>query len=168
MESFDDTPLDGLHDPAAWWTAYLRAVVPPTLELFARHGVVIEAHLQNCLIAVDATGTPVQALFRDAEGVKLLPEVSRAAGWERLVYCLVVNHLVEIAEALCERHPDLDPWPAVRTAFERQSLRLDLPEATALLTAPTLPGKTNLLLRWTGADGADARYLPLPNPLRAR
>ncbi|WP_330286882.1 IucA/IucC family protein [Streptomyces sp. NBC_00576] len=168
VESFDDTPLDGLHDPAAWWTAYLRAVVPPTLELFARHGVVIEAHLQNCLIAVDATGTPVQALFRDAEGVKLLPEVSRAAGWERLVYCLVVNHLVEIAEALCERHPDLDPWPAVRTAFERQSLRLDLPEATALLTAPTLPGKTNLLLRWTGADGADARYLPLPNPLRAR
>lgn len=168
VEGSDGTPLDGLRDPAAWWTAYLRAVVPPALELFARHGVVIEAHLQNCLIAVDAAGTPVQALFRDAEGVKLLPEVSRAAGWERLVYCLVVNHLVEIAEALRERHPDLDPWPAVRTEFERQGRRLHLPEAAALRTAPTLPGKTNLLLRWTGADGADARYLPLPNPLRVR
>ncbi|MDQ0937164.1 IucA/IucC family protein [Streptomyces turgidiscabies] len=166
VEGFDGTPLDGLTEPAAWWTAYLRAVVPPALELFARHGVVVEAHLQNCVIAVDGNRTPVQALFRDAEGVKLLPEVSRAAGWERLMYCLVVNHLVEIAEALRERHPDLDPWPAVRTEFERQSRRLDLPEAAALLTASTLPGKTNLLLRWTGADGADARYLPLPNPLR--
>nr|WP_229695195.1 IucA/IucC family protein [Streptomyces lacrimifluminis] len=167
VEGFPGTPLDGLGDPVGWWTAYLRAVVPPALELFARHGVVIEAHLQNCLIAVDAARTPVQALFRDAEGVKLLPEVSRAAGWERLVYCLVVNHLVEVAETLRERHPDLDPWPAVRDEFGRESRRLDLPEAAALLTAPTLPGKTNLLLRWTGADGADARYLPLPNPLRA-
>ncbi|MCZ9336461.1 ferric iron reductase, partial [Streptomyces sp. TRM76130] len=69
------------------------------------HGVVLEAHLQNTLVAVDAHGTPVQALFRDAEGVKLLPEVSRRAGWERLVYCLVVNHLTEIAGALAERHP---------------------------------------------------------------
>jgi siderophore synthetase component len=103
----------------------------------------------------------VQALFRDAEGVKLLPDVTRAAGWERLVYTLVVNHLVEIAGALAEHHPGLDPWPAARREFARH----DLPETTALLTAPTLPGKTNLLLRWTGADGADARYLPLPNPL---
>lgn len=36
-----------------------------------------------------------------------------------------------------------------------------------LLRSPTLPGKTNLLLRWTGADGAAARYRPVPNPLRA-
>jgi siderophore synthetase component len=102
--------------------------------------------------------------------VKLLPDatrassptpVSREAGWERLVYCLVVNHLTEIAAALAEHHPGLDPWPAVRHELARHGL----PEATALLTAPTLPGKTNLLLRWTGADGADARYRPLPNPL---
>nr|WP_105970184.1 IucA/IucC family protein [Streptomyces geranii] len=161
VEGFDGNPLDGLTDPAAWWTAYLRCAVPPVVELFARHGVVIEAHLQNCLIAVDAHGTPVQALYRDAEGVKLLPDVTRAAGWERLVYCLVVNHLTEVAEVLRERHPGFDPWQAVR----RELSRHDLPEAAALLASPTLPGKTNLLLRWTGADGADARYLPLRNPL---
>lgn len=40
-----------------------------------------------------------------------------------------------------------------------------LPEIADLLSSPTLPGKTNLLLRWTGADGADARYVPLPSPL---
>ncbi len=161
VEGFPGSPLDGAEDPAAWWEAYLAQVVPPALAAFADHGVVLEAHLQNALVAVDAHGTPVQALFRDAEGVKLLPEVSREAGWERLVYCLVVNHLCEVAGALAERHAGLDPWPAVR----RELSRHDLPEIAALLASPTLPGKTNLLLRWTGADGADARYLPLPNPL---
>lgn len=160
-EGFEGSPLDAVTDPEAWWEAYLRAVVPPALTVFAEHGVVLEAHLQNTLVAVDAAGVPVQALFRDAEGVKLLTDVERAAGWERLVYCLVVNHLVEIAAVLVERHPGLDPWPAAR----RELTRHGLPEADALLTAPTLPAKTNLLLRWTGADGADARYLPLPNPL---
>jgi siderophore synthetase component len=161
VEGFEGSPLDATADPAAWWEAYLGVVVPPALAAFADHGVVLEAHLQNTLVAVDADGTPVQALFRDAEGVKLLADVPRAAGWERLVYCLVVNHLCEVAAALAERHPGFAPWPAAR----RELARHDLPEVAALLTAPTLPGKTNLLLRWTGADGADARYLPLPNPL---
>ncbi|MFJ4836390.1 IucA/IucC family protein [Streptomyces sp. NPDC088747] len=161
VEGFDGSPFDGLTDPADWWTAYLRAVVPPVIEAFARHGVVVEAHLQNTVVAVDADGRPVQALFRDAEGVKLLADVDRAAGWERLVYCLVVNNLTELAALLAERHPGWDPWPAVRTELACH----DLPEIPELLSSPTLPGKTNLLLRWTEADGADARYVPLPNPL---
>ncbi len=159
-EGFDGSPLAATPDPGGWWTAYLRAVVPPALTAFAE-GVVLEAHAQNTLIAVDSDGTPVRALYRDAEGVKLLTDVDRPAGWERLVYTLVVNHLAETAAALAEHHPGFAPWPAVREEFARH----DLPEARALLSAPTLPGKTNLLLRWTGADGADARYLPLPNPL---
>jgi siderophore synthetase component len=161
VEGFDGSPLDGPIDPDGWWEAYLRHVVPPVLHAFARHGVVVEAHLQNCLVAVDAAGLPVQALFRDAEGVKLLPEVPRTAGWERLVYCLVVNHLSEVAALLAERHPGTDPWPAVR----RELARHGIPEAAALLTAPAVPGKTNLLLRWTRADGAAARYRQMPNPL---
>ncbi|MFE6522681.1 IucA/IucC family protein [Streptomyces sp. NPDC057794] len=162
VEGFDGNPLDRVTDPEAWWEAYLAHAVPPVLAAFAGHGVVVEAHLQNTLVAVDADGMPVQVLYRDAEGVKLLPDVGRAAGWERLVYCLVVNHLTEIAGALAERRPGFDPWPAAR----RELARHDLPEIPALLASPTLPAKTNLLLRWTGADGADARYLPLPNPLR--
>ncbi|MCT7353374.1 IucA/IucC family siderophore biosynthesis protein [Streptomyces sp. 15-116A] len=174
VEGFDGDPLAAADDPDVWWEAYLKEVVPPVLAAFAGHGVVLEAHLQNTLVAVDASGLPVQVLFRDAEGVKLLPhaagaarvpEVSREAGWERLVYCLVVNHLAEIAAALAELRPGFDPWPALRNQLARHAR--DVPEAAALLTAPTLPGKTNLLLRWTGADGAAARYRPLPNPLRA-
>ncbi|MGP3689929.1 IucA/IucC family protein [Streptomyces sp. IBSNAI002] len=167
-EGYAGSPLDLAADPAAWWRAYLRQVVPPVLELFARHGVVLEAHLQNTVIAVDAAGMPVQALFRDAEGVRLLPDPERGAAWQRLVYCLVVNNLAEIAGALGERHPDISGlvWPAVREEFLRYDAERGLPEIAELLAAPALPAKTNLLLRWTRADGADARYLPLPNPLR--
>lgn len=167
-EGWPGSPLETAADPAAWWRAYLRQVVPPVLELFARHGVVLEAHLQNCLVAVDTAGLPVQALFRDAEGVKLLPATDRAAAWQRLVYCLVVNHLAEIAGALADRYPDISPlvWPAVREELLRYDALRGLPEIAGLLAAETLPAKTNLLLRWTRADGADARYLPLPNPLR--
>ncbi|MGW0710068.1 IucA/IucC family protein [Streptomyces sp. NPDC002643] len=160
-EAFRGNPLARTADPEAWWRAYLRAVVPPALDAFRRHGVVLEAHLQNTVVACDPTGTPVQVLYRDAEGVKLLPDVTRETGWERLRYCLIVNNLLEIASALIEHHPRVDPWPAVRAELERHR---DLPEVEDLLNSPTLPGKTNLLLRWTAADGADARYLPLPNP----
>ncbi|MFD7258674.1 IucA/IucC family protein [Streptomyces sp. NPDC059874] len=168
-EGYPGSPLADTDDPAAWWRAYLRQVVPPVLELFDRHGVVLEAHLQNTLVAVDAAGMPAQALFRDAEGVKLLPDLPRAAAWQRLVYCLVVNNLTEIAAELAAHHPRTAPrlWPAAREEFLHYAATHDLPEITDLLTAPYLPGKTNLLLRWTQADGADARYIPLPNPLRA-
>ncbi|MEU6310997.1 IucA/IucC family protein [Streptomyces sp. NPDC047014] len=166
-EGYPGSPPAGAADPLRWWRAYLRQVVPPVLELFARHGVVLEAHLQNTLVAVDAEGMPVQALFRDAEGVKLLSELAREDAWQRLVYCLVVNNLTEIAGALAGRYPDISPflWPAVREELLRYRDTRGLPEITALLSAPDLPAKTNLLLRWTRADGADARYQPLPNPL---
>lgn len=167
-EGYPDSPLAATADPAGWWRAYLRQVVPPVLHLFARHGVVLEAHLQNTLVAVDAAGLPAQALFRDAEGVKLLPDPDREAAWQRLVYCLVVNHLTEVAGALAQSHPEAagSLWPAARAEFLRFDAAHGLPEIAALLAAPSLPAKTNLLLRWTRADGADARYLPLPNPLR--
>ncbi|MFD7627018.1 IucA/IucC family protein [Streptomyces sp. NPDC059851] len=167
-EGYADSPLTRTGDPAGWWRAYVRQVVPPVLELFARHGAVLEAHLQNSLVAFDGDGMPVQALFRDAEGVKLLPEPDRAAAWQRLVYCLVVNHLAEVAGALAEAHPAVADmvWPAARQEFLRYDAERGLPEVAELLAAPALPAKTNLLLRWTRADGADARYIPLPNPLR--
>lgn len=167
-EGYPGSPLAATADPAGWWRAYLRQVVPPVLHLFARHGVVLEAHVQNTLVAVDARGVPVQALFRDAEGVKLLPDLDREAAWQRLVYCLVVNHLTEVAGALAQSHPEAagELWPAARAEFRRFGAAHDLPEIAALLATPSLPAKTNLLLRWTRADGADSRYLPLSNPLR--
>jgi siderophore synthetase component len=185
-EGFNGSPLEGLADPERaleWWRSYVEQVVPPVLHAFFQHGVVLECHLQNVLVAMDADGLPVRAVFRDHEGVKLLtqrhaellasmgpdvptPGVDAGYGWDRLVYCLVTNHLLEIAGAVAEQCPASGRllWPTAREVFSRYA---DHPEVRDLLAAPTVPAKTNLLLRWTGADGADSTYTPLPNPLRA-
>ncbi|MEK8170242.1 IucA/IucC family C-terminal-domain containing protein [Streptomyces sp. M19] len=66
-------------------------------------------------------------LFRDLEGTKLLPDRHAAAlaalpeavarlltyaperGWDRVVYCLLVNHLAEMLAALADLHPGWSP-----------------------------------------------------------
>ncbi|MFF1508441.1 IucA/IucC family protein [Streptomyces sp. NPDC058326] len=166
-EGFPGNPLDRVDDPLPWWSAYLRCVVAPVLEAFARFGVVVECHLQNTLVAVDAQGAPVQAVFRDAEGAKTVPPMPRAAAWRRLVYCLVVNNLSEIAGALTHRFPGSGPalWALARAEFERGGRLRALPDVEGLLDSPTLPGKANLLSRWIGAEATAPHYLPVPNPL---
>jgi siderophore synthetase component len=176
-EGFPGNPLDDLTaDQAfAWWRRYVELLAPSALDALREHGVVLECHLQNVLVAVDADGRPGQVLFRDHEGIKLTadrhaallsrfgpdvptPGVSPDKGRDRLLYCLVVNNLSEIAGAIASRHPSLaaELWPAAR--------RL-LADHGDLLDVPHIPGKTNLLLRWLDADGGDSTYTPLPNPL---
>ncbi|MFC5720830.1 IucA/IucC family protein [Streptomyces gamaensis] len=166
-EGFEGNPLDRLTDPLPWWSAYLGRVVPPVLDAYARHGVAVECHLQNTLIAVDPSGHPVQAVFRDTEGAKAVPATPREAAWRRLVYCLVVNNLTEIAHVLAHRFPRAAEclWPAARREFRRCAKEHGLPEIEALLAAATVPCKANLLSRWIDADGTDPRYVPVPNPL---
>ncbi|MEV5709447.1 IucA/IucC family protein [Actinoallomurus sp. NPDC052274] len=174
----------------AWWDAYVGHVVPPVLHAYLRHGVVLEPHLQNVLIAVDGDGTPVRAVFRDLEGTKLLPgpwkgflaelpePVARALtyepeqGWNRVVYCLFVNHLAEVAAALADRWPSLEPalWRVVRRHVTRCAE--DTPADTdgaarlrALLAGVPLPAKANLRTRWARDADRQATYVPVPNPL---
>ena len=182
-EGFTGSPLDGLTPERAleWWRRYVEQVVPPVLHAYFRHGVVLECHLQNVLVAMDADGLPGSAVFRDHEGVKLVserhgpllaslgpdvptPGVPAGYGWQRLVYCLVTNHLLEIAGAVAVRQPGLaeELWPSARTVFADFG---DRPELRELLSAPYIPAKTNLLLRWLDADGGDSSYTPLRNPL---
>ena len=182
-EGFPGSPLDGRTPEQAleWWRRYVEQVVPPVLHAYLRHGVVLECHLQNVLVGMDRDGYPGTAVFRDHEGVKLVaerhgallaglgpdvptPGLPAARGWQRLVYCLVTNNLLEIAGAVTERHPELagDLWPRARQVFARWD---DRPEVRELLGSPTVPAKTNLLLRWLAADGGDSAYIPLANPL---
>jgi siderophore synthetase component len=176
-EGFPGNPLDALtaEQTFTWWRRYVELLAPPALEALRDHGVVLECHLQNVLVAVDREGQPGQVLFRDHEGVKLTtdrhssllarfgptvpnPGVSPDYGRDRLLYCLVVNNLTEIAGAVGSRYPELGPelWPTARQA---------LSEYRDLLGLPQIPAKTNLLLRWLDADGGDSDYTPLPNPL---
>ncbi|MEZ0069184.1 siderophore synthetase component [Streptacidiphilus sp. MAP12-20] len=176
-EGFAGNPLDALTADQAftWWCRYVELLAPPALDALRDHGVVLECHLQNVLVAVDEQGRPGQVIFRDHEGVKLTtdrhaallarfgpdlptPGVSAEKGRDRLLYCLVVNNLLEIAGAIGARHAELMPelWPAARQI---------LADYRDVISVPHIPAKTNLLLRWLDADGGDSTYTPLPNPL---
>lgn len=169
-----------------WWRTYLRLLVPPVLAAYFDHGIVLEPHLQNVLVCVDADGTPVQVLFRDLEGAKLLPDHHAAAlaalpahvagpltydadrGWDRLVYCLLVNHVAEMLAALADLHPSAEAalWSEVRrTIRDCARTHHHPPRLTALLAGAPLPAKANLLTRWDRAADRQAGYIRLHSPL---
>jgi siderophore synthetase component len=184
--------LDG-RDPEwllGWWEAYVQRVAPPVLHAFFEHGVVLEPHLQNVLIGVDRDGLPVQAIFRDLEGVKLLtprhdatlaalkPGVARALaydterGWNRVAYCLFVNHLAEIAAAIADRHPgaadqfEADLWNRAHSVLAAFARDHGWPtQVRAVLAGVPLPAKANLRLRWARGADREATYLNVLNPL---
>ena len=176
-----------------WWDAYLRRLAPPVLHALFAHGVVLEPHLQNVLVGVDTDGWPEQVIVRDLEGVKLVaarhgrslatvaPGVARGLaydrerGWNRVAYCLIVNHLAEIAAAIADHGPgrperiEAALWDRARHAlagFARDHGWT--PELRALLAGAPLPAKANLTARWARAADRDAVYLPVRNPLSER
>ncbi|WP_326799955.1 iron transporter [Streptomyces sp. NBC_01808] len=169
-----------------WWSAYLELLVPPVLAAYFDHGVVLEPHLQNVLLCVDAEGMPAQVVFRDLEGTKLLPDrhaVALAAlpaevagpmtydasrGWHRVVYCLLVNHVADMLAALADLHPRAEAalWARVRAVLLDCARDLgDPPRLRALLGGAPLPAKANLLTRWGRRADREAGYVHLPNPL---
>jgi len=188
-------PLDN-RDPdwlTGWWESYLRMVAPPVLGALFSHGVVLEPHLQNVLVGLDADGLPAQVIFRDLEGVKLLtachgellgtlePEVARALaydperGWNRVAYCLFVNHLAEIAAAIADRHPGLGDQFEARLWSRAHDVLTEFaqdhgwpPQLRALLAGIPLPAKANMRLRWARAADREATYLQVRNPVTAR
>jgi siderophore synthetase component len=184
--------ISRLVDPAdprsalAWWRAYLALLLPPVLAAYFDHGVVLEPHLQNVLIGVDGDGLPAQVLFRDLEGTKLVPEHHASAldalpadvagpmtydaqrGWDRVVYCLLVNHVAELLAALADLHPELEValWAQVRATLRRYADEHGCPpRLSALLAGVPLPAKTNLLTRWERKADREAGYVRLPSPL---
>ncbi|MFD0273047.1 IucA/IucC family protein [Kitasatospora sp. NPDC127111] len=179
-------PDAGVRDALDWWAAYLRLLVPPVLAAYFDHGVVLEPHLQNVLIGVGADGRPAQVLFRDLEGTKLVPERNAALlaalppevagpmaydaerGWDRVVYCLLVNHVAELLAALADRHPEAEGalWEAVRRVLEEYAAAHGRPpRLRALLAGVPLPAKANLLTRWKRRPDREAGYVRLPSPL---
>ncbi|MFF7353939.1 IucA/IucC family protein [Streptomyces filipinensis] len=173
-------------DVLAWWDAYLGLLLPPVLTAYFEHGIVLEPHLQNVVVGVRADGTPAQLLFRDLEGTKLLPEHHRAflaalpedvrtpmtydaeRGWNRVAYCLLVNHTAEVLAALADTEPALEPalWGLVRDHLDAYARSAgEPPRLRALLSGVPLPAKANLLLRWSRQADRHATYVPLPSPL---
>jgi len=181
---FDGRPADWL---TGWWLAYVRLVAAPVLGVFFQHGIVLEPHLQNVLVAVDSGDWPVRTVFRDLEGVKLVAD--RHAGllgtlpagiarglcydarrsWDRVGYCLFVNNLAEIAAAIADRVPELelDLWRGARDELTLIAKELGLPpQLRAVLAGVPLPAKANLRLRWARGADREAEYVPVPSPFR--
>lgn len=170
-----------------WFRAYLRTLVSPVLALFFRHGIVMEPHLQNCVL-IHEQGEPQRMLLRDFEGVKLTsdkgvdwlageplrPRVresmiySREQGWNRIAYCLFVNHLAEAILALSWQRPALADalWQSTleELCHARRTLEVETPELDALLEGGPLPCKTNFKLRLMAKADRQAQYVHLPNP----
>jgi siderophore synthetase component len=171
-------------DPIAWWAAYVSVVVPPVLELYFTYGVILEPHLQNVLVGLDASGLPAEAVFRDLEGTKLVagrhhldgvrPRVAEALtydaerGWARVVYCLLVNHLTEIAATVSAGDDELlrELWRTARDVLDDRAEALGRPVPLRdLLAGAPLPAKANLGVRWARAADRTAGYVPIANPL---
>ncbi|MER5624246.1 IucA/IucC family protein [Streptosporangium sp. NPDC002544] len=169
-------------DPVRWWRAYVERVALPVLDAYLGHGVVLEPHLQNVLIGVDAEGLPVEAVFRDMEGTKLvagrhdlsgLPaRVAEAltydaeAGWSRVVYCLMVNHLAEIAASLSGAVPARELWAVAGKVLAGYAESRGWPRPLSdLLAGAPLPAKANLSVRWARSADRAAGYVPVANPL---
>ncbi|MER5766517.1 IucA/IucC family protein [Streptomyces sp. NPDC001985] len=169
-----------------WWRRYLGLLVPPVLAAYFDHGLVLEPHLQNVIVCVGADGLPAQVLFRDLEGTKLVPDHHEEAlaslppdvagplaydarhGWDRVVYCLLVNHIAELLAALADLHPRHEPalWSAVRRTIEEYAESSGRPpRLRALLAGVPLPAKANLLARWDRSADRHAGYVRLPSPL---
>ncbi|WP_406482199.1 IucA/IucC family protein [Streptomyces sp. NBC_01615] len=173
-------------DVLTWWDAYLRLLLPPVLAAYFEHGVVLEPHLQNVVVGVNPDGMPAQVLFRDLEGTKLLPRHHQSTfaalpedvrgpltydaerGWNRVAYCLLVNHVSELLAALADLQPAREPdlWGLVRDHLDAYARTADEPpRLRALLSGVPLPAKANLLLRWARQADRHAAYVPLPSPL---
>ncbi|MGH3323258.1 MAG: IucA/IucC family protein, partial [Streptomyces sp.] len=180
--------LDGAGPRTAldWWAAYLELLLPPVLAAYFDHGVVLEPHLQNVLICVDGDGMPAQVLFRDLEGTKLIPEhhartlaslpsevaepmtYDAQRGWDRVVYCLLVNHVAELLAALADLHPETEAalWGQVRATIQEYADEHGCPpRLSALLAGVPLPAKANLLTRWERKADREAGYVRLPSPI---
>lgn len=168
-----------------WWRDYLALLLPPVLAAYFDHGLVLEPHLQNVVVCVDADGRPAKVLFRDLEGTKLLPEhhaetlaalppevagpltYDAERGWDRVVYCLVVNHVSDMLAALADLHPQTEPelWAQVRRALQEYADEHGCPARLgALLAGAPLPAKANLLTRWERTADREAGYVRLPSP----
>ena len=91
-----------------------------------------------------------------------------------MVYCLLVNHLVEIAATVAGHGADArtareilpELWKAAREILLQQAGELGRPlPLSDLLAGSPLPAKANLSVRWARAADRSAGYVPIANPL---
>lgn len=162
-----------------WWKCYLDVTLLPLLHLFLEHGVSLEAHLQNTLIAFH-DGWPSRGYARDMEGVSIsrarfqfldrLPGDSpvlyaEEQAWHRFQYYVLVNHIGHVGA--CLARTGLTTEPALWRDAALILSSIDDPLIRRLLTQPTLPAKANMLSSFY-QHGECPSWVEIPNPLIAK
>jgi siderophore synthetase component len=164
--------------------AYARLLLPPLLRLAARHGIGLEAHLQNCVITF-VDGTPHRLVVRDFAGLRLYPpRLSHPlALWPgsavvtgdldtmraKIGYTAIQAHLGELVVHLVRGYglDEVTAWGVVRGVVDETYAGLPDRSDHAFLTAPTVPHKALLTMRLRAAGGRPGDvYVPVTNPLR--
>ena len=182
----------------AFVAEYAALLLPPVLRLATRHGIALEAHLQNCLPTF-VDGVPHRLALRDLAGMRVhLPRLGDQLTAElnlwpgsviattdldvmraKVGYTALQAHLAEIVIALQRSHglDETCAWRAVRSTvdeiYEDLGREPGLAEPAradhAFLTAATVPHKALLTMRLRSAAGQPGdHYLPIANPLHGR
>jgi D-ornithine---citrate ligase len=175
---------------AAFLAEYARLLLPPLLRLATRHGIAIEAHLQNC-VPTFRHGVPHRLALRDFAGLRLLRPRLAASGhaltlWpesvigtddadvmrSKLAYTALQAHLGELVVRLVDSHGlDEDAaWRSVREVVDEvydelrgdPAIAGDAAADHAFLTAPLVPHKALVRMRVCGNGDL---YVPVRNPL---
>lgn len=163
-----------------WFRRYLAISVLPILDLWAEHGVSLEAHTQNSLVHLQ-DGWPSRCYVRDMEGVSisrraqpLIDLVSAdsplvyddEAAWSRLRYYLVTNHVGHLVHVLsrCGRTSEYQLWGVLADVLAEHERSGGNPYLAQLRRAPTLPAKANLISRLS-ERGERPLYVEIPNPI---
>jgi L-2,3-diaminopropanoate---citrate ligase len=173
----------------AWLERYLTLSLRPLIRLLLRHGIGLEAHTQNSLVALD-NGWPARFVVRDLEGAGLNrdhPAVADrfaaliSAGspavydetevWRRFAYFVVVNHLGQLIATLAEHlgSQENELWVPAGELLAEEAVRHGAAATAAplrrLLDGDGLPAKANLVSVVEG-HGEHPTWIAVPNPLR--
>lgn len=173
----------------AWLARYLDLALRPLVRLLVRHGIGLEAHTQNSLVALD-DGWPARFVVRDLEGTSLNrdnPRVLDRFGavistgspalygepevWQRLAYYVLVNHLGQLVATMAEHlgPSETELWGLAGARLADEAVRHGSDPAAAplrhLLDAAELPAKANLVSVLEG-HGERPTWIGISNPLR--
>ncbi|GAA2881802.1 IucA/IucC family siderophore biosynthesis protein [Streptomyces mexicanus] len=161
----------GLPDSPAWTAAFARLALAAGLRMLEL-GVALEAHGQNLLVVLSATGSPVRLVYRDVADIRVSP--ARLARHGIRVPDLPARNVTDDPVALRRKlFGSLVAGALAGTAGSAAALRAALepavrdlprtPDTEALRELPW-PAKALTLMRLSPGTPGD-RWTALPNPL---
>jgi DNA polymerase-3 subunit chi len=164
-------PGTGLPEEPGWLAEFARLALTVGLRLLER-GVALEAHGQNLLVVLSATGAPLRLVYRDLADIRVSPArlARRGIKAARLPERILTDEVTALRRksfgslvggALAGAAGSA---AALRAALE--SVVRDLPDTPdlAALTGEPLPVKALTLMRLSPGTPGD-QWTELPNPL---